>query len=448
MSRELLSAWNVTCRRHGNRQAVFQAQDQKACTFHELDLRAAAWLAEHSPPAPEKLAGRAVVFSVPNGIDWFVIFLGLLKAGAVIVPVDSSEPLNAQERLAVALRAGFLWDGTRLVPLPKPKSYRGPICLLKLTSGTKGAPRPLAFTALQLLADARQVMATMGIGPLDLNYALIPLGHSYGLGNLTVPLIAGGVRLVCGDAPLPHAIAEDFRRWRPTVFPGVPAVWRAIAEAAVERGSMRSLRLAISAGAPLPAEVAQAILARLGIRLHNFYGSSETGGIAFDRSGKSTLAGGVGRPMRAVRVTRLSGQRIRVCSAAVFTQLNRQMRGRIGCWTPTDRVLIDKRGELRLSGRRGSTVKIAGRRVNLSEIESVLRGLEGVRDAWVKVGAGAEAVLGAVLATDRPISELRAELRPIVAAWKIPKRFIGLPSLPLTARGKVDTRGLSALLFP
>jgi long-chain acyl-CoA synthetase len=448
MSCELLQAWDVTRRRLAKRPAVVQSQDQRACTFHELDLLSAAWLAKHCPFGPEKLAGRAVVFSVPNGIDWFVIFLGLLKAGAVIVPVDASEPQPAQQRLAEALRAGFLWDGTRLVPLPKPKSHRSPICLLKLTSGTKGTPRPLAFTAPQLLADARQVMAAMGIGPRDLNYAIIPLGHSYGLGNLTVPLIAGGVPLVCGDVPLPHAVAEDFRRWRPTVFPGVPAVWRAIAEAAVEPSSMRSLRLAISAGAPLPAEVAQAILARHGIRLHNFYGSSETGGIAFDRSGKSTLAGGVGRAMRAVRVTQLGGQRILVCSAAVFTRSNRRMRRRLGCWSPTDRVQIDKNGELRLSGRRGTTVKISGRRVNLSEIESVLRGLEGVRDAWVQVGAGAEAVLGAVLATDRPISELRAELRPIVAAWKIPKRFIGLPSLPLTARGKVDTRGLSALLFP
>jgi long-chain acyl-CoA synthetase len=447
MSSDLLKAWGETCRRHGKRRAVFQSQDRKACTFHELDLRAEAWLAKHRPPTQEKLAGRAVVFSVPNGIDWFVIFLGLVKAGAVIVPVDSSEPQPAQLRLAAALRAGFLWDGAQLVPLPKSKACRGPICLLKLTSGTKGTPRPLAFTAPQLIADARQVMATMGIGPADLNYALIPLGHSYGLGNLTIPLIAGGVPLVCGDAPLPHAIAEDFRQWRPTVFPGVPAVWRAIAEAAVEPGSMRSLRLAISAGAPLPPEVAQAILARIGVRLHNFYGSSETGGIAFDRSGAATLSGGVGRAMRSVRVTQLSGQRIQVCSAAVFTQSNRRTRGKFGCWTPTDRVLLGKGGELRLSGRRGSTVKIAGRRVNLSEVESVLRGLAGVRDAWVQVGSGAEGVLGAVLATDRPISELRAELRPNVAAWKIPKRFIGLPSLPLTIRGKVDTRGLSALLF-
>jgi hypothetical protein len=49
-----------------------------------------------------------------------------------------------------------------------------------------------------MLTDAHQVTATMGIGPRDLNHALIPLGHSYGLGNLTIPLLAQGVPLVCG----------------------------------------------------------------------------------------------------------------------------------------------------------------------------------------------------------------------------------------------------------
>ena len=59
----------------------------------------------------------------------------------------------------------------------------------------------------------------MGIRSGDLNYALIPLGHSYGLGNLALPLIARGVPLVCGSAPLPHAIFRDFVRWRPRFFP-------------------------------------------------------------------------------------------------------------------------------------------------------------------------------------------------------------------------------------
>jgi acyl-coenzyme A synthetase/AMP-(fatty) acid ligase len=316
-----------------------------------------------------------------------------------------------------------------------------------MTSGTTGGPRALAFSAAQLIADARQVTSTMGIRTRDLNYALIPLGHSYGLGNLAVPLIAQGVPLVCGALPLPHAIASDFRKWRPTVFPCVPAVWRALAAAGVGLASFRSLRLAVSAGSPLPPEVARDFRGRFGLPLRNFYGSSETGGIAYDRTGNSTLAGGVGRPIRAVEVTALPGHRIRIRSAAVFTRGNRGARRGLGSWIPADRVEIGARGELRLAGRRGAIVKVAGRRVNLAEIEASLRGLNGVREAWVQLGPGADAVVGAALATERPVAEIRAELLLSTAAWKIPRKWAIMPRLPLTPRGKVDSHRLSSRLF-
>jgi acyl-CoA synthetase (AMP-forming)/AMP-acid ligase II len=446
MSGELLRAWDRTLRRHGARTAVAQAGDGRVCTFAELDRRAAAWLAAQARPA--ELARRTIVFSAPNGIGWFELLLGLLRAGAVAVPLDAAEPPASQRALAEALGAGFWWDGSRLEALPGSRRIRDQgVCLVKLTSGTTGRPRPLAFTAAQLLADAGQIVATMGIRSGDLNYALIPLGHSYGLGNLALPLVAQGVPLVCGSAPLPHAIFRDFARWRPTVFPGVPALWRALASSGPEPAALESLRLAISAGAPLAPETAREFAARFGRRLHNFYGSSETGGIAFDRSGAATLAGGVGRPMRRVRIARLAGQRIRVCSPAVFTHSNRQRSGRLGRWTLPDRVEFGARGELRLVGRRGQSVKLAGRRANLAEIEARLRRLAGVRDAWIDLGPGAHAVLGAALATERPVAELRAELLADTASWKIPKKWLLLPILPLTARGKVDGRALSARLF-
>jgi acyl-coenzyme A synthetase/AMP-(fatty) acid ligase len=198
----------------------------------------------------------------------------------------------------------------------------------------------------------------------------------------------------------------------------------------------------------LPPSAAREFAARFGRRLHAFYGSSETGGISFDGSGGATLSGGVGRPLRGVRVTALPGRRIRVCSAAVFTRANRQRRGRHGCWTPGDRVVADERGRLILLGRRGATVKIAGRRVNPAEIAVRLRSLKGVSDAWVAASRGARPVLGAVVATGRTEAELRAVLQAGAAAWKIPKKWVVVRSLPLTPTGKADTRALRAMLFP
>lgn len=437
-------AWEKTLRRCGDERAVVQAVDGRAATFRELDDLSRAWLAFHARQ-PLALTGRTVVFAEPNGIRWLEIFLGLMRAGAVAVPLDAAEPPAAQRLSAETLHAGYWWTGAMLEPLVKERQLSAPeFCLIKLTSGTTGQPRPLVFTGAQMLADARQVTATMGIRSRDLNYAMIPLGHSYGLGNLTLPLIAQGVPLVCGTAPLPHAIAADFARWRPTVFPGVPALWRALTASGV---TLKSLRLGISAGAPLPPEVAREFAARFGQRLHNFYGSSETGGIAYDATGASTLRGGVGRALRGVKLAVLPQQRLCVSSAAVLTHGHRRRIGKHGAWIMPDLVTRDARGGLILLGRRGTTVKIAGRRVNVAEIAARLRGLRGVRDAWVGVSENADPVLGAVVATDRRADELRAALFADTAAWKIPKRLVVVPALPLTTRGKIDTRALHALTF-
>lgn len=442
MAETLLRAWLATVRRHARRVAIAQATDGACVTFQELDVRARVWTQRH---ARDTLRRRTVVFSAPNGIAWFETFLGLLHANAVVVPLDPGEPLEALRATAERLRAAW-WDGSQLQASDRLRTYRDPsIALIKLTSGSTGAPRPLVFSAAQMLADGRQVMRGMGIGPRDLNYALIPCGHSYGLGNLTIPLLAAGVPLVCGTAPLPHAVAADFAQWRPSVFPSVPAVWRALAASDV---TLPGLRLAISAGAPLPPEIARDFRARHGVTLHSFYGSSETGGISYDRSGADTLAGRVGRALPGVTLRNLRGQRLAVASAAVVTQGNRRPRtnGR-GTWVMADRVELDARGSVRLLGRGGDFVKIGGRRVSLPEVAQALRALPGVGDVWLAVSEAAEPTLGAAVVTAQTPAELRALASARLPVWKIPKTLVTMPALPLTARGKTDTAALRQAVF-
>jgi acyl-coenzyme A synthetase/AMP-(fatty) acid ligase len=211
--------------------------------------------------------------------------------------------------------------------------------------------------------------------------------------------------------------------------------------------ALDSLRLGISAGASLPPEVARDFAARFGQRLHSFYGSSETGGIAYDRTGRATLAGEVGRALRGVELTGLSRKRLQVSSAAVLTHSNPRRVGQRGVWIMPDRVTVGARGGVILLGRRGTTVKIAGRRVNLAEVADRLRQLDGVREAWVGVREGNDPVLGAVVATARSVAELRVELLAGTAPWKIPKRLLVVAVLPVTARGKIDTRTLQTMAF-
>lgn len=445
MADTLLQAWHKTVRRYGARRAIVEASTGAAATFAELEARARAWRLAAGAEA-DALRGRPVVFSAPNGIGWFEIFLGLRQAGAVVVPLDPGEPPAQQHAIAQALRCAAWWDGQRLQPLANARRFRAAdVALIKLTSGSTGAPKPLVFSAQQLLADCRHVLEGMRIMPRDLNYALIPCGHSYGLGNLTLPLVAAGVPLVVGSAALPHAIAADFARWRPTVFPGVPAMWRALAASAVE---LPGLRLAISAGSPLPPEVARDFHGRHGIRLHNFYGSSETGGISYDRGGHATLRGSVGRPLPGVKLKFGRTGRLEVTSPAVVTLGNARRQGRCGQWLMADLVRADAEGNLTVHGRKDAVAKIGGRRVNVQEIAAELRRVPGVRDVWVGVGArGSDTMLGAAVATDLASAALQQAAQARLAPWKVPKRWTVLPALPLTARGKIDTVGLRQQVF-
>lgn len=448
MSRELLRAWKATLRHNGSRPAVTVAATGRVTTFRELDEAARSWLDRQAEFAGA-LQGRAVVFALPNSAVWFELFLGLLHAGAVSAPLDPGEPAAAQFAVARAIRAGFVWDGLHLRPQAPARRFRDRgICLIKVTSGSMGRPRPIPFTDRQMLADGRQVTATMGITRRDRNYAIIPLGHSYGLGNLTIPLVAQGTPIVIGSMPLPQAIAGEFATFRPTVLPGVPPIFRGLAMADVEPAALASLRLPISAGAPLPPEIARAFAGRFGRRIHGFYGSSETGGISYDRSGAGTLSGRhLGRELQGVRLRSLAGCRLEICSPAVFTHGNRRRRRRAGCWVPADLAMIGSDGNVRLLGRRGAVVKIAGRRVSLAEVAARLRRVPGVRDVWVAIGGESDAVLGAALAGKLSLQEVKRTLRADTPPWKTPKRWAVLPEFPVTPRGKTDRRALHQLVF-
>lgn len=443
-SETLLTAWSSLVRAAPAECAVIEAATGEIISRAALDARADV-LARAWRAAQPTLAGSWVVYSRANGVGWFAVFLALLKTGAVPVPLNPSELPDFQRALGAAARAQFLLgaDDT-LIALSAPRRRAPPdLALVKLTSGSTGAPRALAFTHAQMLADGCQVCASMDIRTDDLNLALIPLGHSYGLGNLVVPLLARGTPLVCASAPLHHALAADCERWRPTVFPAVPAILRVLAQTDVPPEALRSLRVVISAGSALPAETARAFFEKFGRRIHGFYGSSETGGIAYDRSGDATLTGrAVGTPLDGVRLRFGRARCFTVVSAAVFTLGNRDP----GSHRPADLAELNAQGELVLLGRAGRMVKIAARRLDLTALERELRQLPGIRDAYAAPHPSRPEELACAVATELSAAEARAVIHRSLAAWKIPKRLIALKDFPLTARGKPDTRALRAKL--
>lgn len=440
MSERLDHCWAEIVRRDPHTPALLDGVSGRGWTRADLSAGAEAWRGALPPDLAAALARRRVAIVAPNGAEWLHVFLGLLQLGAIPCALDSAEPADAQRATAASIGAAWLWRGGRLKPISPEcrRERRGDLCLIKLTSGSTGRPRALVFTHAQMIADGRQVCATMGIRSDDVNAAVIPFGHSYGLGNLVVPLLVQGTAIACISSPLPRVVVTEIARTRATVFPAVPALLRAFVRSDLGADAFVRVRLVISAGAPLPPETAVAFAEKFGARVHSFYGSSETGGIAYDRTGEATLAGrSVGQPLEGVRLTFQRGHRFTVESAAV---------GGRGIHRPADRAELNAEGEVVLLGRTGRLVKIAGRRVDLAEIEAALRATPGVRDAYAMPHPARGDALAAAVVSDLSLLELRARLSGRVAAWKIPERLRVLPEFPLTPRGKPDTRRLKSLL--
>src|SRR5882724_6601068 len=195
-----------------------------------------------------------VAFPQATSAEFVFAVLRAWRSNAVVCPLESGQA-------APAIRG----------PLPECVTH------LKTTSATTGAPRLVAFTPAQLMADAQNIVSTMGLKPEWPNLGVISLAHSYGFSNLVLPLLLYGVPLILVDSPLPETVRKAAGAAQSITLAAVPALWRAWHEA---DAIPRNVRLAISAGAPLPLSLEQAVFAGRGLKIHNFYGASECGGIA------------------------------------------------------------------------------------------------------------------------------------------------------------------------
>jgi long-chain acyl-CoA synthetase len=378
-----------------------------------------------------KHAGAIVALAMANSPSWIGTFLAAQKLGKTVLPLDPQQPEAEKHKLAQALGASMLVtaQGSTTLPHGNRHSVRS-AALIKLTSGTSGQPRPWRCQASHLLADGRAICTTMNIRPRDKNLGLIPLGHSYGMGNLVMPLILQGTTLALAPDFLPAQLPEWIRTHQLTVFPTVPSILRVLTQ--LPRGGLHPLRLVISAGARLAPEIAREFHQTHRLKPHNFYGASETGGIVYDRTGNHSLRGdALGQPLEGVRVHITRGNRITVQSKAVLHAS--------GMHPLTDHGMLRPDGALTLMDRTSRVANIGGRKVSMATIERAIRNIPGVLDVLVDVRKNhiRQWVMAAVetqLSRDAIHTALSQSLPP----WQMPKQWIVQSTLPRTSRGKID----------
>ncbi|MBV9492441.1 MAG: acyl--CoA ligase [Verrucomicrobia bacterium] len=448
--RHFREAWDQVSALRGDEPAILRADGTALRTYRDIEQERQAWRNALDP-----LPARALVIGqLGNDSAWPALFLACLDLKLVLVPLESTMPTDQRARIEELTRAQALVQADGVVAfLPhSPLPWSEPVPdFLKITSGTTGLPRAVRFRESHLLADCRNICATMGITPEDINFGVIPFAHSYGFSNLVTPLLCQGTKLVCAHDRLPRALRQQLEKSGSTVFPGTPALFQALAALPASDGLGR-VRLCISAGAPLPAEVVRQFACRYGQSIHSFYGSSECGGIAYDRAGRRDQPTGfVGTPMDGVEVRLVESDRIDVLGPNVADGYFPVAEPNVldgGRFRPGDLVSAGEAG-LRLYGRVSDFINVAGHKLHPSLVEEHLRRLPGVVDAVVFgiPSPNRNEELIAYVVTDRELarSQVEEHCRAGLSGWQVPRDVQILSELPVNGRGKLNRTELARL---
>ena len=409
----LYERWCDTAEKFRDETALTDHVTRRRWTFGEL--REAA---EREP-----VAEAAVVYPQGSPPEFIITLLAAWRAGKISYPIEPGQ--------AVPELPGIL-----------------PPCVhLKLTSGTTGAPRLIAFTAGQLMADAENIVATMGLRRDWPNVGVISLAHSYGFSNLVLPLVLHGVPLIC-SSPLPEPFRQATAAGGRVTVASVPALWRTWHEA----GAITpDIRLAISAGAPLPVPLEQAVFNATGVKLHNFYGSSECGGIAYDADElPRTDDSFAGTPLQTVALSINAAGRLVVGSRAVGFDCRDAAPNPDGEYFVTSDLVELDWARVHLRGRAGDVMNIAGRKLSPMIVETVLLRHASVRECVVfGVPSGDanrvdEIAACAVAKSGTTPDELRQFLAGQLDAWQLPRHWRFVETLDAGPRGKVSRAGWRA----
>lgn len=479
MSGPILSGFEKEAADRPDAPAVFALSERRVLSFIDLALEyrtVKRVLDEAGIPS-----GSCVISLVGNRPTWFAVFLACLARGNALMPLDADTTSTEALQLATRYRASAivaqpanghtpagtaqaLPGGMFLYRLERrhPVSFQG-AALLKLTSGSSGEPKAVLVSEENLWNDGRHIVEAMGIRPHDVNYGAIPLSHSYGLGNLVVPLFIQGTPVALRDLFLPSRLFADAQASGASVFPGVPFLFGRILTHFPEGGLPPSFRLLLSAGARIDSSLVVSFKKRFGMKIHSFYGSSETGGITYDDDEEITDPLNVGTAMPETEVSLRRDDSAPPGEARVYVRGNAVaaryveshdggaasafvdggfLTGDLGEW--------DDQGRLYLTGRVSSFVNVAGRKVNPKEAEAVILEMPEVADAKV-LGfpcerRGQKLVAFIVPRSSRLSSvQVRIYCAEKLTPYKIPRDLILLDSLPLTARGKVDRQVLEEL---
>ncbi|SHN31623.1 non-ribosomal peptide synthetase [Rhizobacter sp. OV335] len=480
--------WAVQAVRHAQRPAVVGADG--AHTHAQLE-RAARGLAAQL--GQRGIGAEARVALLLERSSAFVLaMLAVMKAGAVVVPLDPSLPVPRLQALvrdcgarALMAAAPVPWSTLPVIeprfdaPLPlllppEPVLLPDQAAYLIYTSGSTGAPKGVVVSHGALANYAQSMLARLALPGEALNFAMVStvaadLGHT----TLFGALCSGGSLLMLDPAAAfdPDAFADAMQRHRIDVLKIVPSHLKGLLNAARPQDVLPAHTLVLGGEVADAALIAAVRTLRPGLRIVNHYGPTETCvGMLMHVAAETDAALPLGRPIGGMSAFALDDA-LEPVQPGIAGELYvggpgvaRGYQGQPGLtasrfvaspfkpgerlYRTGDRVRQRSDGALVFLGRSDDQLKIRGFRVEPGELQARMREMDGVADAAVLPGeseAGATVLwayvvprVGAVL----DAATLRLALQASLPGWLVPEAIVVLDAMPLTANGKIDRKAL------
>ncbi|HEY2381939.1 MAG TPA: benzoate-CoA ligase family protein [Terriglobia bacterium] len=332
------------------------------------------------------------------------------------------------------------------------------------TSGSTGHPK----AAVHLHKDwahccTNYARGILGIRADDITFSASKLFHAYGLGNgLMFPFHAGASTVMYSGKPHATAVLKTVQDMKPTLFFSVPTLYAAMLQESDQRHyDISSVRLAVSAAEPLPAEIFRRWKQRFGIEILDGIGSTEVLHIYISASPGCVKPGSSGQPVPGYDVRILDSDGLEAPAGCIgdlwvrgpstspgYWKRPALTRARMrGDWFVTgDKYYVDEDGYYWYAGRSDDIFRVSGQWVSPNEVESTLMEHGVVVEAAVVAFEEETRLLTpkafvvlkkGVPGTAELVRELQEFVKQRITPYKYPRRIEFLPELPKSAAGKV-----------